>query len=49
MVTHSIEDLFDTCDRVAVLRAGRLASLIPVTRSRVRDLMAHAGAGEVHS
>lgn len=48
MVTHTVEDLYQTCDRVAVLRAGRLASMIPVTRSRGSDAMSHVLAEEVY-
>lgn len=48
IVTHTMDDLIETCDRVAVLREGRLASIIPVTRARARDLISRAVAGEVH-
>lgn len=49
MVTHTVEDLFETCDRVAVLRGGRLVEMFPVTRGRERDLMSRLVPGEVHA
>ncbi len=42
LVTHAVEDLFEVCDRVAVLRGGRLVSTTPVTRARDQEAISRA-------
>jgi ABC-type multidrug transport system ATPase subunit len=50
IVTHGLDDLLDICDRVIVLRDGRLVRAVDVdvTRgARDRELISRAIAGEV--